>query len=945
MNAKEMYELAMASGTSLDLEATCSRFLETLVRIKGLAHASIWLQHRVLVGDGAYGENVESKAVRLLEAPTGLAPKQSVSVPLDAPLLQSLKDLPFLSLGIPDKRLAGVLDGDVVRSGKAAVLRLGDLGFLLIAASRRFSFSRSELETLAEPVAKFVGSLGGCVAHQTLNREVALRKRLDSELRHREERFRALIENAIDLILVLDYAGTVKFASPSVEPVLGLKPAALMGSSVFGMVHSEDVAALMSAVKNELQRSGIGPSLDLRMRSASGEWRTFAVRTNSLLSAPSVAGIIMNCHDITELRQLTIELDQAREEALASSRARGEFLANMSHEIRTPMNGILGMASLLLDTRLTQEQREYVETMRTSGTVLLSVVNDVLDFSKIESGRIELESEPFELRQCVEDAVDMSAPAAIEKGLDLAYWLSPSVPEVVVGDLVRVRQILINLLSNSVKFTSKGEVLVTVDAGEASDGRCQLRITVRDTGVGMTEESQQLLFQPFTQADPSTTRRFGGTGLGLTICKRLSEAMGGEIWVQSVLGGGSTFHVTLVVDWAEGETSQEEPPIESLAGCTVLLVDRNPSVVEGMVRLVEPWGMTARVADCAEAALEAAMQDPVPAVAVVGLEPCDELVGELAEMGVPSVVASPLGRAHGSHPVVVSKPVRAAKLVSALQEITGETTAEDAAEAEPHEDHLAPLPSLKILLAEDNPVNRKLAVLMLERLGYMPDVAANGLEAIEAVEREIYDVVLMDGQMPELDGFEATRRIRALKLDQQPRIVALTAHAMHGDRERCLDAGMDEYLAKPIQLDQLRRVLRGAAEALGAWDDSEEQVLDPHRLEVLAGIGQAGFLDKLVDIFLTSATSELDTIAAALDAGDLDVVSASAHSFKGSALNLGVPRITQACRRLEELAIEGDLKQARQIYEDLVARVEEARPALQAHIENGNAEQPSVPPS
>ena len=386
MNAKEMYELAMASGTSLDLEATCARFLESLVQIKGLSHASVWLQHRVLVGDGEYGEKVEQKAVRLIEVPASLAAKQSVSVPLDAPLLKALEGVRFLSLGIPDRRLEGILERDLMRTGKAAVLRLGSLGFLVIAASRRFSFSRSEMETLAEPVAKFVGSLEGCVAHQTLNREVALRKRLDSELRHREEHFRALIENAIDLIFVLDYAGTVKFASPSVEPVLGLQPEALLRQSVFGMVHPEDVATLMGAVKDDLQRPGIGPFLELRMRSSGEMWRTFAVRTNSLLSAPSVAGIIMNCHDITELRQLTVELDRAREEALASSKARGEFLANMSHEIRTPMNGILGMASLLLDTKLSPEQRDYLETMRTSGTALLSVVNDVLDFSKIESG-------------------------------------------------------------------------------------------------------------------------------------------------------------------------------------------------------------------------------------------------------------------------------------------------------------------------------------------------------------------------------------------------------------------------------------------------------------------------------------------------------------------------------------------------------------------------------
>ena len=525
----------------------------------------------------------------------------------------------------------------------------------------------------------------------------------------------------------------------------------------------------------------------------------------------------------------------------------------------------------------------------------------------------------------------MSAPAATEKGLELVYWMSASVPEVVVGDLVRVRQILINLLSNSVKFTSKGEVLVTVDAGENPDGRCQLRISVRDTGVGMSEESQQTLFQPFTQADPSTTRRFGGTGLGLTICKRLSEAMGGEIWVQSVLGGGSTFHVKLVVDWAEEEPGKDDEIIQSLTGRSVLIVDTNPSVVESMERLLEPWGLTVRTAASDEQAWAALEATELPDLAVVGLEDGDALLEALAESGVATVVASRLGRSGAAQRVTVNKPVRASKLLWAMRTALTKPD-EDTDAAEQIEELDAPLPPLKILVVEDNPVNRKLAVLMLERMGYIADVAANGLEAVKAVARECYDVVLMDGQMPELDGFEATRQIRELQIECQPRIVALTAHAMHGDRERCLEAGMDDYLAKPIQLDQLRRVLRGAAEEMGIEETVDEQVLDPERLAVLAGIGQAGFLDKLVDIFLTSAASELDTISTALEAGDLDVVGASAHSFKGSALNLGVPRITQACRRLEELAIEGDLKQARQIYEDLVVRVDEARPALLEHL-------------
>ena len=331
----------------------------------------------MLVGDGAYGENVEPVAVRVYTSPAKT--QRRVRVPLTHELLAAVtdRDRSLLTFSLPDRRTRDVFDPDFATSGKAAVLALGSVGFLVLQASgRRYSFSRAEVVALEQVIDKFVRSLEVCLQHQLTSREMVQRKRLDAELRHREQRFRALIENGIDIILVLAYDGTVSFASPSVVRRLGYKPEEMTGRSLLQLVHPEDVAGLMTLLKGDLLKPGIGPSIDLRFRTASEEWRTFAVRTNSLLAEPSVAGIIMNCHDITELRRMTEELDEARQEALAASRARGEFLANMSHEIRTPMNGILGMVSLLLDTRLSPEQRDYLETIGTSGNALLSIVND-----------------------------------------------------------------------------------------------------------------------------------------------------------------------------------------------------------------------------------------------------------------------------------------------------------------------------------------------------------------------------------------------------------------------------------------------------------------------------------------------------------------------------------------------------------------------------------------
>jgi PAS domain S-box-containing protein len=799
-------------------------------------------------------------------------------------------------------------------------------------------------------------------------RDITERKQAEQALRASEARKGAILETALDAIVSIDQQSRISEFNPAAEKMFGYKREEVLSQDMAQLLipaslreqHYRGVAQYLQTGKGPL----IGKRVEVTATRADGtEFPVDLALADIPLAGPPVFTAYLR--DITGRKQAMEALEQARSAAEAANQAKSTFLAMMSHEIRTPMNAILGMTSLLLDTGLTSEQRDYAETVRSSSDALLTIINGILDFSKIEAGKLELQRQPFDLRECVESALDLLAARATEKGLDLAYLLDEQVPAAVYGDVTRLRQILVNLLSNAIKFTEKGEVVLSVAARRKDeDGRAnqhpdeesfsELHFAVRDTGIGISEEGRARLFRSFSQVDASTTRRYGGTGLGLAISKRLAELMGGTMWVESQPGVGTTFHFTIL---AEAAPTGSRPYLDTsqpqLAGKRVLIVDDNATNRLILTLQMQSWGMLPSACASGQEAL-AYVQVAVPFdVAILDMHMPDMDGLMLAEQirhyrdaqALPLVMFTSLGRREVDMQGVdiaafIHKPIKPSHLYNALISLFVEYPQPHMPQLEPTELQfdagLGQRLPLRILLAEDNTVNQKLALRLLERMGYRADVVANGLEVLEALQRQRYDVILMDVQMPEMDGLEASRAIHEdWTAEQRPRVVAMTANAMQGDREECLAAGMDDYLTKPIQI----KALQAALERTGWWakkrtlpleepgavalpiGDAESKVqaapaLDPAVLSELRqfqGEGELDIVQELAEAFQFETPPLLEALRQAIVEGQPEQVKLAAHNLRGSSNNLGAHTMAALSAELEAIGKNGTVEQAAEL--------------------------------
>jgi PAS domain S-box-containing protein len=801
--------------------------------------------------------------------------------------------------------------------------------------------------------------------HDEISRLTTAFRYMVLEVTAREQRlkqgFRLLLDSTAEAIYGVDLEGRCVFCNPACARILGYaRPDDLIGRDMHALAHhSRADGTALPAEESFLARSireckGLHAEDEVMWR-ADGTAFPAEYWCNSIQREGILIGTVVTFVDISARKKIEAELRSAKEAAEAASRAKSEFLANMSHEIRTPMNGILGMTDLTLQTSLSPEQREYLGIVKQSGDALLTVINDILDFSKIEAGRLDFEMLDFHLRDSLVDTMKTMALRAHTKGLELACHIRPTVPDELVGDPMRLRQLVVNLVGNAIKFTERGEVVVHVDCESQSATAACLHFAVSDTGIGIPPDKQKLVFEAFTQVDGSTTRRYGGTGLGLSISSRLVQLMGGRLWLESTPGQGSVFHFTVQFTRQSGSKIRRRP-LEPAAvhGLAVLVVDDNATNRRILAEMLANWKMRPSVATGATEALtlmkEAAQAgEPFPLVLLDAMMP-DVDGFQLAEQikRTPDLAGATImmlssadhlrdGERCRALGVVrhLIKPVKQSELLDAI------LMALETAVVAPAVQHKGPAAAegakgLRILLAEDNAVNQRVAVRILEKHGHSVVVTGNGSEALAALQQQAFDLLLADVQMPEMDGLEATAEIRESETGtgRHLPIVAMTAHAMKGDKERCLAAGMDDYVAKPIQAAELLRVIDSVLPGVIAPAGNGADRTAALREAALARVdGDQQLLAEILGIFLQDSPRRLQRIREAMASRDLLTVQREAHAFRGSSGALGLVQMETTARKLEVASKAGDVQTAQDLVRTLQTTFDDFKPVLRGLLQ------------
>ena len=788
------------------------------------------------------------------------------------------------------------------------------------------------------------------------------RKRAEEEL----DRFFTI---SLDLQCIATFDGYFTRVNSAWERTLGYTSEEMVARPFLDFVHPEDREPTI-AVMSALSTGAFVRDFENRYRARDGSYRWLLWNAAAL---PELGSIYADARDITErkrgeeeqqtnaerLAQLVRELEVAKRVAEEATAAKGEFLANMSHEIRTPMNGIIGMTELALRTKLTARQREYLRSVQHSADALLTLVNDILDFSKIEARQLSLERVTFDLRDTVEEAVRLLAPRAHEKDLELACRIQPEVPRAVLGDPGRLRQVLVNLVGNAIKFTERGEVVVTVELQDAPGSDVSLHFTVADTGIGIPAEKQWQVFGPFVQADASTTRRYGGTGLGLTISAQLVELMGGRVWLESEAGRGSRFHFVarLGVAPPEPDTSGRSPDLKNLR---VLIVDDHPINRQVLEEMVASWGMTPVTVTGAVEALETLRdsRDPFNLVLTDAMMPDhdgfelvreirkDDLLSRLKVIMLTSGGADAAPRGRAAIDRMLTKPVKHSELLEAIQFVMRpEAVTRDAgATADPPRRRRPRRRRRRILVAEDNPINQKVVLSLLKQEGHAVTLAKDGQEAVAAAAGGVFDLILMDVQMPIMSGLEATAAIRARESAGPGRrvpIMAMTAHAMPSDREACLQAGMDGYVSKPIRLEELLAAVDGIDGGAGAPAPAPRRKPSAATAALLANFGgDPALLAEVIEMMLAATPATEREIDRARAAGDTPAVAAAAHSLKGTVGLFAKAAAYEAAAELERAARHGEIDGI----QSAAARLAEEMTAMRRHLGSLLEELKSSPP-